>query len=99
MPSLNYSITFVLGDSLHKCSAAGGIADGMRFSTFDHDNDNSGQNCATSEHGAWWYNICSCANLNGRYYTDQTQSSDELIVWYTFLGWGHPLKSVQVMIK
>ena len=30
---------------------------GMKFSTFDNDNDRSSNNCATS-HGGWWHNNC-----------------------------------------
>ena len=36
------------------------------FSTYDRDNDNlNTQNCAIGAHGAWWYNSCYNANLNG----------------------------------
>ncbi|WAR30181.1 FIBA-like protein [Mya arenaria] len=41
---------------------------GMLFSTFDHDHDHwHYSNCAVLEHGAWWYNDCYYANLNGQY--------------------------------
>ena len=41
---------------------------GMKFSTFDRDQDTwSGTNCATDRQGAWWYNACSQSNLNGLY--------------------------------
>jgi len=41
---------------------------GMAFSTKDRDNDKTkGSNCAVSYRGAWWYNGCINAHLNGNY--------------------------------
>ena len=37
----------------------------MYFSTFDRDNDQSGENCANRYRAAWWYRICFRATLNG----------------------------------
>ncbi|KAH8411429.1 hypothetical protein KR215_004342 [Drosophila sulfurigaster] len=28
---------------------------GRKFTTFDQDNDDNGQNCARTHAGAWWY--------------------------------------------
>lgn len=36
---------------------------GRRFTTYDHDNDGSGGNCANTE-GAWWHGYCSYVYLN-----------------------------------
>ena len=40
---------------------------GMTFSTFDKDTDQTGEHCADTYHGGWWYNACHSANLNGVY--------------------------------
>ena len=42
-------------------------SNGMRFSTFDSDNDGLEQNCALIYKGGWWHNRCFYANLNGLY--------------------------------
>ncbi|OWF39130.1 fibrinogen-like protein 1 [Mizuhopecten yessoensis] len=43
--------------------------DGVRFSTYDTDNDRRPfDNCAMHYRGGWWYNDCFDSNLNGRYY-------------------------------
>ena len=46
-----------IGDSL-------GIAKDSSFSTFDRDNDNWVDHCASNHKGGWWYNSCFYANLN-----------------------------------
>ncbi|XP_056001920.1 tenascin-like isoform X3 [Ostrea edulis] len=44
------------------------LTNGIRFSTYDQDNDShGGVNCASVLQGAWWYSRCSSANLNGKY--------------------------------
>ncbi|CAG2215754.1 unnamed protein product [Mytilus edulis] len=42
-------------------------SNGMSFSTKDRDNDLWSPNCAVNRYGAWWYNSCIFANLNGQY--------------------------------
>lgn len=41
---------------------------GASFSTYDHDaDDDSGDNCASKLHGAWWFKTCVNKQLNGNY--------------------------------
>ena len=68
--STNYKLRFggymsgsTAGDSL----VGGHSLNGMQFSTKDRDNDRWSSNCAVSRQGAWWYNSCTSANLNGKY--------------------------------
>ncbi|CAC5412319.1 Fibrinogen-like protein A,Ryncolin-4,Angiopoietin-related protein 7,Angiopoietin-related protein 1,Ficolin-3,Ficolin-1-B,Techylectin-5A,Ficolin-2,Ryncolin-1,Tenascin-R,Fibrinogen-like protein 1,Angiopoietin-1,Tenascin-X,Fibrinogen C domain-containing protein 1-A,Tenascin-N,Ryncolin-3,Tenascin,Fibroleukin,Fibrinogen C domain-containing protein 1,Ryncolin-2,Angiopoietin-related protein 6,Techylectin-5B,Angiopoietin-related protein 2,Angiopoietin-2,Microfibril-associated glycoprotein 4,Fibrinogen alpha chain len=67
------------GDSL---SYPGGQNhNGMMFSTTDRDNDRYQDNCATKFKGAWWYNGCHLANLNGEYLGGQYSTEANGIVW------------------
>uniref|UniRef100_A0A8D8CE94 Fibrinogen-like protein A n=2 Tax=Culex pipiens TaxID=7175 RepID=A0A8D8CE94_CULPI len=49
------------GDSL-------GSHKGMKFSTYDNDNDtHNSKNCAENKHGAWWFLDCFYSHLNGQH--------------------------------
>ena len=75
---VSYS-TFYIGGSttdytLHVSGYSGTAGDAlanhnlMKFTTKDNDNDQGDSgNCAHMNTGAWWYNACHTANLNGRY--------------------------------
>lgn len=51
---------------------------GMRFSTFDKDNDDAAdKHCSKDNAGGWWYRNCRHANLNGRWGLDD----DAGVIW------------------
>uniref|UniRef100_A0A182X259 Fibrinogen C-terminal domain-containing protein n=1 Tax=Anopheles quadriannulatus TaxID=34691 RepID=A0A182X259_ANOQN len=70
---------------------------GMKFTTYDRDNDAAPYNCAKKHRGGWWYHQqCVTSNLNGVYgntFSDQSNS------WMTMKpnGWG--LKASKIMIR
>ncbi|WAR29062.1 FIBA-like protein [Mya arenaria] len=73
----NYFIVSVSStEADYLTGTAYGGAVNMSFSTFDRDNDLYGGNCASTYHGAWWYNKCyTYANLNGDYLTPGNSSN------------------------
>ncbi|XP_035506722.2 fibrinogen-like protein 1 [Scophthalmus maximus] len=74
---------------------------GMKFSTYDRDNDNYKGNCAQEDEGGWWFNKCHSANLNGLYYPSGHYSAvtDNGVVWYTWRGWWYSLKSSVMKLR
>ncbi|KAL4640553.1 fibrinogen-like protein 1 [Arapaima gigas] len=73
---------------------------GMKFSTYDKDNDRYELNCAREDKAGWWFNRCHSANLNGFYYRGPyTAVTDNGIVWYTWHGWWYSLKSVEMKVR
>ncbi|KAI8796300.1 BgiBFREP1 [Biomphalaria glabrata] len=59
------------------------------FSTFDRDNDRQNRsNCAVTYLGAWWYNACLYANLNGKW---GSREYGKGLIW---LGFTSPKESV-----
>ncbi|CAC5395824.1 Fibrinogen-like protein A,Angiopoietin-related protein 7,Techylectin-5A,Ficolin-2,Ryncolin-1,Tenascin-R,Fibrinogen-like protein 1,Angiopoietin-1,Fibrinogen C domain-containing protein 1-A,Tenascin-N,Ryncolin-3,Tenascin,Fibroleukin,Fibrinogen C domain-containing protein 1,Fibrinogen gamma chain,Ryncolin-2,Techylectin-5B,Fibrinogen alpha chain,Fibrinogen gamma-B chain,Ficolin-1,Fibrinogen C domain-containing protein 1-B,Angiopoietin-4 [Mytilus coruscus] len=70
---------------------------GMAFSTWDADNDNSSNNCAAnSEHAGWWYNSCTRANLNGIYYNGGVIKHDGMY-WENWYNSDYSLKKIAIM--
>ncbi|KAL7740812.1 hypothetical protein ACLKA6_013664 [Drosophila palustris] len=87
---------FAIGDEdqhykLHKLGKANGTAGdsldyhrGMKFTTFDKDNDKwEGENCAILGTGAWWYNGCQFSQLTGTY---KDNDSDKGVTWDALRG-------------
>ncbi|KAM3612020.1 uncharacterized protein V6R79_001174 [Siganus canaliculatus] len=74
---------------------------GIRFSTYDLDNDNYHGNCAEEDKGGWWFNRCHSAHLNGKYYPNGHYSAltDDGIVWYTWRGWWYSLKTTVMKLR
>uniref|UniRef100_A0A182N216 Fibrinogen C-terminal domain-containing protein n=1 Tax=Anopheles dirus TaxID=7168 RepID=A0A182N216_9DIPT len=67
------------GDSL-------GASKGLKFSTFDSDNDPFKDNYAKKFTGSWWYGLSHLSNLNGKYLHGSTKEFATSVVWKTFRG-------------
>ncbi|XP_078604541.1 microfibril-associated glycoprotein 4-like isoform X2 [Branchiostoma floridae x Branchiostoma japonicum] len=73
---------------------------GMYFSTRDRDNDpHSTIDCAEEFKGAWWYNGCHYANLNGLYLGGVHQSEADGVNWYPWKGFYYSLKTSEMKIR
>ncbi|XP_017055729.1 microfibril-associated glycoprotein 4 [Drosophila ficusphila] len=76
---------------------------GKKFTTYDQDNDDNGQNCARTHAGAWWYGReCVKSNLFG---TFQSKYGHEIgyykgILWEPFVpGPNGSLSYVRMLIR
>ncbi|XP_013384235.1 ficolin-1-like [Lingula anatina] len=72
---------------------------GLRFSTKDNDNDNSGGSCSQTFKGAWWYGSCHGSNLNGMYYLGDHSSYADGVGWASFRGRYHSLRRTEMKIR
>ena len=84
------SLLYVTGDGL-------AWHNGMQFATKDRDNDNSGDHCARTFKGAWWFNGCMHSNLNGPW----TRGSGHavFISWFNWKGAWVGLKKTRMMVR
>ncbi|XP_028424415.1 microfibril-associated glycoprotein 4 isoform X2 [Perca flavescens] len=73
---------------------------GMKFSTFDKDQDPWDGNCARSFLGAFWYAACHHANPNGvyRWGADSTLYAVG-VAWYNWKGHDYSLKTISMKIR
>ena len=72
---------------------------GMKFSTRDNDNDNSGLNCAQYAQGAWWFYGCFNSHLNGPYHHNPVISSVNGTIWNTWKGTYYSLKFTEMKTR
>ncbi|XP_074475529.1 microfibril-associated glycoprotein 4-like isoform X1 [Sebastes fasciatus] len=81
------------GDSLS-------VHNGMKFSTFDKDQDTSDANCARHYLGAFWYVGCHSTNPNGvyRWGADSTLHAVG-VEWASWKGYNYSLKTISMKIR
>ena len=111
--TINFA-SFVVGDAdteytLHvsgftgDCSNSFAYSNGMRFTTFDNDNDLWSGNCALLYPSGWWHNKCHNANLNGRYFQPGeysfTHTLAQGIHWHTCWYFHHSAKSSVMNVR
>lgn len=94
------------GDALTTSSDTNLVHNGLKFSTFDKDNDKGGENCAATYGSGWWFNDCQSANLNGLYYKgayDPQKNApyrvENGVVWSTFRTTTYSLKTVRMFVR
>ncbi|XP_050093864.1 ficolin-2-like, partial [Anopheles aquasalis] len=92
-----YPITLISGYDGQAGDSLGG-AQGVLFSTFDVDLDNSDSNCAVSNRGGWWYTDCGMSNLNGLYLKGLSGGTTGMF-WETFRGANYSLKKSRMMVR
>ncbi|XP_068076990.1 microfibril-associated glycoprotein 4 isoform X2 [Danio rerio] len=74
---------------------------GMKFSTYDRDQDTNEDNCARMRLGAFWYKGCNYANPNGVYLWGEDKSKNGIAInWYTWKNDNEtPMKFITMKIK
>ncbi|XP_062579586.1 fibrinogen-like protein 1 [Saccostrea cucullata] len=72
-------------------------ANGMKFSTFDVDNDQWKNGiCADHCRSGWWFHSCTCGNLNGLFGSEEPGS---VMRWMCADGWNCTLKATRILIR
>ena len=70
---------------------------GQNFYTVDQDNKFT---CARNHKGAWWFDHCKTAHLNGLYYKGKTNNKlADGIVWITWKGNDESLEWTEIKIR
>ncbi|XP_078135187.1 microfibril-associated glycoprotein 4-like isoform X2 [Sander vitreus] len=73
---------------------------GMKFSTFDKDQDTWPQNCAKSFLGAFWYYTCHYSNPNGVYLWGSDSTLYAVgVEWSSWKGHNYSLKTISMKIR
>ncbi|XP_012674318.2 fibrinogen-like protein 1 isoform X2 [Clupea harengus] len=73
---------------------------GVKFSTYDHNNHGKDPECVRQDKSGWWSSRCHSGNLNGHHYNGPYQAvTDDGLVWYTWHGYWYTIKSVVMMIR
>lgn len=68
---------------------------GMRFSAWDDDNDNTTGSCALTNNGGWWFRNCHQANVNGLYGVRSTRGLSWLMSKGVWIYPSHVIMMVQ----
>ncbi|XP_053551247.1 microfibril-associated glycoprotein 4 [Bombina bombina] len=90
---------FQEGDELNPTGDSLSFHNGMKFSTYDHDEDeHPSVNCALSASGAFWYKNCHGANLNGKYLNGSTEEYATGLIWSSWKGHYYSLKRSEMKI-
>ena len=82
-----------------------GPSNGMPFSTTDSDNDAATSVCTERYYGVWWYNDCTEANLNGRFFNKEENENTyymfrgQGIIWKSWRGEYYSLKRVEMKVR
>ncbi|XP_056003548.1 fibrinogen-like protein A [Ostrea edulis] len=82
------------GDSIRNATVRG-IINGMKFTTYDQDNDYYTKNCAIRWGGGWWFNDCTDVFLNGLY----NPPENWLQPWYPPYMDGKDVARTKMMIR
>ena len=71
---------------------------GMKFSTYDRDNDPDVRNCAATWKSGWWYRSCHQSNLNGPY-LGAAERSWKGINWFHWKLDKRSMKNTEMKIR
>lgn len=76
------------------------LISGLKFSTFDKDQDTWSKNCARTFIGAFWYSNCHDTNPNGVYRWGVDNSHYAIgVEWASWKGRYYSLKAISMKIR